>query len=555
VPTLTRQTTITAGTITEEFFRVADVHADRAALKGDGGRGQTYTYRDVAQLIERIAAGLQEKGYVSKPEIAVLSENRPEWGIAYLAIQNAGGTVVPIDANLTESEITGILRHSGVEVVFTSGRFEGLLERLGRLRRIVSFEKESVRSWKDLIASEVRPVRGSPNDVAALIYTSGTTGSPKAVVLTHRNILANLEGVRDAIQFDSGDLFLSILPLHHTLEATCGLLTPLLIGATVVYARSLKSRDILEDIGCNRISVVIGVPLLYEKMCHTIRRSISAAPLPRRLLFNVLYVLSAVGRRLGLRAGRRLFRGLRRKAGLDTVRIFVSGGAALPPSIAAFFNHIGFDLFQGYGMTECAPVISVNRMDDIIFGSVGPPLRNLEVEIHNPDANGIGEIIVRGESCTRGYWNNPLQTAELLRDGWLFTGDLGRIKGGHLWITGRKKNVIVSAAGKNIYPEEVEEKLAESPFILEAVVFGRKKENRQGEEVRAVIVPDMEQIRAEYSIDPNDPDLEVVRKIIGDEINRLKAEMAEYKRIDGFEVRLTELEKTSIKKVKRNVYG
>ncbi|MDH4156718.1 MAG: AMP-binding protein [candidate division Zixibacteria bacterium] len=540
--------------IADAFHQAALRHSHRIALKADGGRGREYTYGEVDALVGRLAAGLAAGGYLSKREIGLLSENRPEWGITYLAVQRAGGTVVPIDPGLKESEIDYIIEHAGLRVVFCSESCEKLLKGAGSDLTVISFGADSLHPWRSVMSVDSAPAGPAGDDVAVLIYTSGTTGAPKAVELTHRNILANFEGIDDAFAFDHNDTFLSVLPLHHTFEATCGFITPLLSGATVVYGRSLKSKDIKEDIGHNGVTVMCGVPLLFEKLYHSVRRKISSASLVRRVTFNVLYHISAIGWRFNLTPGRRLFAGMRRQAGLETVRIFVSGGAPLPPNIAAFFNYIGFNFFQGYGLTECSPVVSTNRFGSMEFGSVGPPLRNVELKILEPDFEGIGEIVLKAESVTPGYRNNREGTAELIRDGWLHTGDMGRFRRGHLWITGRKKNVIISAAGKNIHPEELEEKLLDSALIMEAVVFGRKKESKQGEEVRAVIVPDWEQMRSDCAISRDNPDWNRVYAVIGEEIKRLNAAVAEYKRITAFDVQLEELDKTSTKKVRRSLY-
>ncbi|MEW5795653.1 MAG: AMP-binding protein [Candidatus Zixiibacteriota bacterium] len=537
------------------FEAVATKYADKTALIGSGGKGLALTYREALTRIQQLAAGLQTPEFSGLSEIGLISENRPEWPIAYLAIVAAGKTVVPLDANLHPGEIEAIIRHAGLSVLFVSGRFEPVVASFGPDLRLFSFESESPNNWSKLVSSPVdfTPL-GSRETVASLIYTSGTTGAPKAVILTHGNLLANLEAIDKAIHFDERDVQLSLLPLHHTFETTCGFLTPLIHGATIVYARGLKSKEVLEDISANRVTLMCGVPLLYEKMYHSIHRKVETAPLIRRLMFRLLLWISALGWQLGRRWGRGLFAGVRRRAGLADIRMFVSGAAALPPNIQRFFVLIGFDFLQGYGMTEASPVISVNRADSIVFGSVGPPLDGVEVRIDRPDENGIGEIIVRGENCTSGYKNNPEQTAELWRNGWLHTGDLGTFRDGQLWITGRAKNLIVSAAGKNIYPEELEEKLSESDYILEVIVFGRAKHGRHGEEVRALIVPDIEQFQLEFGLDPAQPNADLVREILSREVAMVNAEIADYKRITGFEVHFQELEKTSTKKVKRFVY-
>jgi len=328
----------------------------------------------------------------------------------------------------------------------------------------------------------------------------------------------------------------------------------MLSGASIVYARSLKSKEIVEDIKNNQITILIAVPLLYEKMYHSIRRAISKSSSGKQTLFTLLFGVSVAGWSCRLKLGRSLFRSMRTKAGLNSIRMFVSGGAALPQEVSRFFNCLGFGMIQGYGLTETSPVLSAHRIDDIRFGSVGQPLNNIEVKIDQPSAEGIGEIIVRGPNITRGYRGNPEETARLLQDGWLRTGDLGRLKNDHLWITGRKKNVIVSAAGKNIYPEELEERLLASLLITEGVIFGRLKEGKQGEEVRAIIVPDLEQFQSEYNLSVDNPDMAVMRQAIGEQVAKINAEVASYKRISGFDIQLAELEKTSTKKVKRFLY-
>jgi long-chain acyl-CoA synthetase len=538
------------------FERAAEQHSNRIALKANGGQGETYSYEQTRVSVARLAAGLSSPAFAQSRYVGLLSENRPEWPIAYLAILAAGKTVVPIDSNYKSTEIAYIISDAKLELIFLSGKFERTIRDLFPSVHQFSFEAESTNSWRSLQHEPITSYQSAPHDLAVLIYTSGTTGAPKVVQLTHRNLLCNLEGVEQALEFGVDDVFLSVLPLHHTFEATCGFLTPLMSGCTVVYARSLKSKDILEDLAFNSVSIMCGVPLLYEKMHATINRRIQEAPLYRRLLFKALYALSSIGWKLGQRRwGRALFYSLRVRAELHTLRMFVSGGAPLPPMIARFFNLIGIDFLEGYGMTEASPVISVNRPDDICFGSVGRPIGKLEVQIDQPDDSGIGEIIVRGDSITPGYLHSDELTAELLAGGWLHTGDLGRFKGGHLWITGRRKNLIISAAGKNIYPEELEEKFLESQYVTEVLVFGRKKDGKQGEEVRAIVYPDLEQFKLEFGMDTAKPDLSKINDVVGGLVGEINHRIADYKRISGFDLRMQEFEKTSTKKIKRYMYS
>lgn len=537
------------------FTEAAGRHADRTALVGSGGRGDAVSYSDLLQNTRRLAAGIRKRKLTRPGLVGLMSENRVEWPQTYLAILAAGATVVPIDASSTSDEVARTVDHAGLETVFCSGEARRIVQAARLDTRTVDFDDRSEDgAWRRLLAHEPSDPPDVTNQTAALIYTSGTTGSPKAVELTHGNLRANLEQVSGTLGFSHQDVFLSLLPLHHTFEATCGFLRPLTVGAKIVYARSLKSRDIVEDVRDNRITIVIGVPLLYEKMYQAFQRRVANQPIVRRAAFRAAFAMSGHGFDRGKRWGRTLFANLRREAGLNSIRMFISGGAPLAPRVARFFNLLGFDLLQGYGLTECSPVVSVNRPDDIRFDSVGPLLPGIEGRIHEPGEDGVGEIILRGENNTTGYRGSPELTAELIRDGWLYTGDLGCIEGGHLYISGRAKNVIVSAAGKNIYPEEVEERVLDSLFVREVVVFGAPRIKGPGEEVRAILVPDIQTISDEVGCDPERPDLKAVAELMADAIEAANNRLAPFKRITKFEVQLQDLEKTSTRKVKRFVY-
>ncbi|MFH2048111.1 MAG: AMP-binding protein [bacterium] len=542
------------------FFKSAEFFGDKILFGDKGGKGKHYTYAEVSNYVQDLSAGIRQKYGDGAAEIGLISENRPEWGIAYLAILAAGKTVIPIDANLTRTEIKFIIENSKLSIIFASQKFELLLKEISCDLIVISLEESSPDSWMKMLVvgnqelSLNLNLNLNLNQTAVLIYTSGTTGIPKAVELTHKNLLANLEAISKSIYFDHNDTFLSILPLHHTFEATCGFLTPIMSGAKIVYARSYKSNEIREDLKYNRATVMTGVPLLYEKFYHTIRKRILSTSIIKRALFHILYFISSNLWKMNIKVGGLLFKSMRDKGGLGSIRMFVSGGAAIPPSIVKFFNIIGISFLQGYGMTEASPVISVNRIEDLRFGSVGPLVEGVEVKIENPDDTGIGEIFVKGDNITPGYRNNPKATAELFSGEWMKTGDLGCLKDGHLWITGRSKSLIISAAGKNIYPEELEEKLLEDILVMETVVFGRIKEGKQGEEVRALIVPDMEVMVSEHAISKTNPDMIKIRSVIKTVIDSINSQVAAYKRISAFDVQFEELEKTSKKSIRRFLY-
>jgi long-chain acyl-CoA synthetase len=502
--------------------------------------------------------------------IGLLGENRPEWAIGYLAAVSQGIVVVPLDPQLKPEGHRHILHDSASSACITTAQYLGrileLKPALPDLSRIICMDiiadrPSGVEFLDDLEGiggdSAAIPHRGPGlKDVAAIIYTSGTTGQAKAVVLTHRNLMSDVDAQYRSILYDERDNFLSVLPLHHTFESTCGLLVPLYNGATVTYARSLKSRDIVEDIRDSRTTVLLGVPLLFEKMLAGIYRAVSERGLATRLLFWTLHGFSRTLRTsTGLKGGREFFGAFRRKAGLSTLRLMISGGAPLAQSVARDFETLGFPLLQGYGLTESGPVLCLNPPARPRNETVGPPLPTVEIRILEADRNGIGEVLARGPMIMQGYYRNPAATGEVLRDGWLHTGDLGCIESdGYLRIVGRRKNVIVTAAGKNVYPEEVEAALLKSPYISEILVLGITKPNTNHEEVHALIFPNYEELDRYGNRGGRRLDNEGVEDLIRQEIRRVSAELPDFKRVKGFEIRSEEFPKTTTRKIKRYLF-
>ncbi len=541
------------------IFQSCRGNPGREALISSADSKRKYTRGEIVDLAGKIACGLVRSGFEKGQRIGLLAENCPEWGIVYLAILSAGGVVVPLDPALKRMELENLLIHSRISFLFTAdNRIDDLAESASdnNLDLTIVGIEDSI-SGAESYADEDQSFfdeQVDPDDTAALIYTSGTTGDPKGVILTHRNLISNLESIRDVLPLDENAVFLSLLPIHHTFEATVGFLYPMLIGARVVYAKGLSSRDMMEDIRDFEITCMLGVPLLYDKMYKSIRRKVNASPVTKRMMFGSLYGVSKFGWKINRRWGQSLFRSLRDKAGLSSIEYFISGGGPLLPEIPEFFNMLGFTFLEGYGLTECSPVISVNIPEDTRFGSVGPPLPGIEVAIDNPSIDGIGEIIVKGDNNTPGYIDNPEATTALRDEDWLYTGDLGKIEDGHIYIMGRAKNLIVTAAGKNVYPEEIEEFLYQSEYIYEAIVVGRKRENRMGEDVCAIIYPDLEQLIADKKVDSKKPEIEIIRDTLALEIKHVNEHLASFKRISKFDIRLKEFEKTTTRKIKRNLY-
>jgi len=559
-------------TVKDFFLRSYEMFGDRifARTRRPDGSYEESCYRDLYGDAVALGAGLAATGVGPGSRVAVAGENRFEWAVAYFAVLVGGAVCVPIDPNLKEKEIEGILERSGTEVAIVSPKlvptYLKLAEELPNLRHVISMgaAEDGALAWPDVLEKGVdekarrkylrRKVK--LDDTAVLIFTSGTTGASKAVVLSHRNLGANANQVYTCLPYTGVDIFLSLLPLHHTFEAMTGMFTPMSVGCSITYARSFKSKEILEDIRDTGVSVMCGVPLLYEKMLAGIFRSVNEkGGLTKVMFYVMLSLVRAVYFLTGRNIGFALFRGLRKKAGLDSLNFFVSGAAPLQPHISETFYFLGLRLLQGYGLTEASPVVSVNPHNRIKFASSGPPIPGVEVRVKDPGADGEGEIIIRGDNVMEGYYRDPTATAETLRDNWLHTGDAGWIdRDGYLYITGRVKNVIVTPSGKNIHPEEVEADIAASPFVSEVMVCSVTGEKSGREEVGAVVCPDFEYFERFASADGTRLTDEYVEEKVRDEINEACRHLADYKRIKVVKLRKEEFPKTTTRKIKRYLF-
>jgi long-chain acyl-CoA synthetase len=555
-------------TIPELLDRSVRLYSDRMSLYAHTGQDfQGITYAELGKKVKDFALGLLEMGLQKGDKVGLISVNRPEWCIAYLGILSANGVTVPLDPALKGSELKHILRESRAKIVAASSRhildMEEALSDLNTLENIISMDdddRENVLPFQKVLNKGKESSRElyapDQEELASLIFTSGTTGSSKGVMLTHKNIMTDIWGVYQTLDIFPEDNFLSVLPIHHTFECTCGFLIPLGKGSRIYYARSLKSKQLLEDIRNTKTTVMIGVPLLFEKMLGGLRKGIKKKSPLTQFLFNTnLGLCGTANKVIGINPGKVLFKGLRDKAGFSTLRFFVCGGAPLSPEIPEFFDLLGIKFLQGYGLTETSPVLSVNPINKIKYASAGPPIPGVDLKVVDPDENGTGEIAARGDIIMKGYYKNDKATAEVLQDDWFLTGDSGWIdKDGYVYVTGRKKDMIVTRAGKNIYPEELEYQLNKSPFILESLVLGRRIGEGKGEEPYAIIVPDYEYFDNVADRGKKEFDEKKIEQTIKEEIANCCSNIADYKRIKGFEIREDEFEKTSTRKIKRYLF-
>jgi long-chain acyl-CoA synthetase len=530
-------------TLKEMFEQSAEKYRDQIAFQiKRNGEYQKITFEQAAELINRLEGALIKLGVGRGDRVALISENRPEWGISYLAIAGLGAIVVPLDAMLTKEDILPLLTDSGPKVIVLSRKYTEYIRGTrveGRKILMEDFDKLPFPAPRS-------PSQVSLDDTASIVYTSGTTGIPKGVMLTHKNIMSNV--ISTASLFDLGprDNFLSVLPLHHTFETTTGFLGPFYKGCTITYAESLKSHNILANMQETGVTIMCGVPLLYQLFYEGILREVEEKKL--RHVFSVLFMISRFFRYvIGINPGKFLFGTVQKKFG-GKIRFLVSGGAALDPEVARNFELMGFTLLQGYGLSESSPVITCCTLKKNKIGSVGRPIPGVEIKIAGTDP--VGEILAFGQNIMKGYYKRKELSSRVVVNGWLHTGDVGYLdEEGFLFITGRSKDVIVTAAGVNVYPDEVEFALKKIPAVKESCVSGAKVRAgvRKGtEEVVALIVPDMDYLE-KNGITEED----LIQKTIAEEVQKLNQRLADYKRIARFVIRKEELPKTRLKKIKR----
>ena len=385
-------------------------------------------------------------------------------------------------------------------------------------------------------------------DLAEIIFTSGSLGRAKGVMLSQKNLATNLMDMVSMLMMYPNDRFLSVLPIHHTYECTCGMLCPVYVGASVHYSRSLKT--VAEDMQNVKPTIVLGVPLLFDKMFKKVMKAIGEDK-KKAFLVPKLVKITNIAEKLGIKdLKKKIFKELQERFG-GAIRIFIVGGAAADPVVAEGLQGFGFSFLQGYGLTETSPILTVNQIDYYKNDAAGLKLPSVELKIVEPDENGIGEIYAKGESVMLGYYKNDKETNSAFEDGWFKTGDLGYFdKEGFLHIAGRKKNVIISKSGKNVFPEEIEDYLNHSKFIQESLVYG-EKDDKQDEIIAAQLYVDTEaflELAQEKGIKIND---DLIHETISKEVDLVNSKITAYKRIIRFHIRENEFEKTTTQKIKR----
>ncbi len=522
---------------------------------------QNLTFEQLLENILKFGSAIKKLGIEERTHIALIGENRVQWAVSFLTAMCFNYVIVPIDKNLSSNEIYNIIHESDAEAIIFSqayaDMFSGRHTSLKRLNHYICMDETTVDDdylfMMDLINKSEAVDRDilpniNPDELAEIIFTSGSLGRAKGVMLSQKNLAANLFDMLSMLMMYPEDRFLSVLPMHHTYECTCGMMCPLYAGSSVHYSRSLKT--VVDDLQKVKATILLGVPLLYDKMFKRISKTITEDKV-KSVIVPALRKITNVTEKLGLSGvKKKVFKELHKKFG-GHVRLFIAGGAAPDPMVAEGLRELGFGFVQGYGLTETSPILALNRLDNFKDNAAGLPLPNVELKISNPDSDRVGDIYAKGPNVMLGYYKNDEQTKSTFDDDWFVTGDVGFFDtDGFLHISGRKKNVIISRSGKNVFPEEIEDILNRSPYILESIVYG-KRDSKQDEVISAHIVADAEafiQLSEETETKITD---DLINEVISKEIEKTNKQLSSYKRIVSFNIREEEFVKTTTQKIKR----
>jgi long-chain acyl-CoA synthetase len=562
-------------TFYDRFVECAERWPQNIAVEIQGPDNiESHSYAELRRMAESIAAWLVARGIQPGVRVALLADNHPRWVATYLGIIAAGGAAVPLDTAYHADQVAKLLRDSGAWLIVCDAKHLEIAREavagseiavvltnagLGQAGQpgsavgeaegaAVAIQTEA--DFDDIFAQiheGFHPVPRQPDDLASLLYTSGTTADPKGVMLTHANLLGEAEAVFAWAQIGPEDAVLGVLPLFHVLSQMANLLLPLIAGTRVVYLSTLNTTELLRALRERNITAFAVVPQFFYLIHDRIFKEVQQKGRFTRFAFGWMRRVTVLGRGIGFNPGRVLFRRVHALFG-KRMRLLVTGGSRFDPKIGQAFYSLGIDVLQAYGLTETCGGAFVNPPDENVIGSVGKPLKGVEASIVDPQTSddgspASGEILMRGPIVMQGYWNRPDATADVLKDGWLYTGDLGYIDPrGNLFLTGRKKDVIILANGKNVYPEEIEAHYLQSPFIKEICVMGIEG-TAGSEKLYAVMVPNFEVLRQRKVVN--------AKEVIRFDVEGLSAKLASTKRVSGYEIWQEDLPRTTTRKLKR----
>ena len=543
--------------------KTKEIYGDNPAYKirkPEGGY-QIITHREVREMVDYLGTALCSLGLKDK-KIAVIGENRYEWGISYLSIVCGTGIVVPLDKALPENELERLIERSEIHAIFFSKKYLETVKKIklnknNKLEYLISMDldkkEEDVYSQKELIFlgkklvdeghKEFLEAKIDPNKMSIMLFTSGTTSESKVVALSHTNICSNLMDLGNTLDVTSKDILLSVLPLHHVFECTVGLLFSLYVGAQTVFCDGIK--HIAENLREYKASIMFCVPGIYERIFMMIRKNIEKAGKLEEFL-----KMEEKAKSVSMEERKEIFKPIHDMLG-GNIKMFASGAAALDSKIEEQYRLIGINLVQGYGLTEASPVIAVGTKENYRLGSIGKVLPSVKAKIVNVNSDNMGELVVKGPNVMLGYYKNEKATEEALKDGWLYTGDLAKIdEDGFIYICGRKKSVIVLKNGKNIFPEEMESLINKIEGVEESFIFGKKiSEDKENIKINVKIVFNRNTMKELYNVETD----EKIHSIFAEKIKEINTNMPKYKSIKKIIITEKPLIKTTTNKIKRQL--
>ena len=542
-----------------EMFRITVLrYPDRPCFTEYSPDRISLSYSQAYDRIRIVAAYLRSLGLKKDEKIALTGKNSPEWAVAYLAILEAGAIVVPIDYQISTPEITNLVKASDAGILFVDE------EKSAELKASCPWLRTTLSLFKngEGYIYELSPPAGdtlpeahavAEGDTAAILFTSGTTGVPKGVMLSHSNLVSDCYLAQANLTVLHTDVFYALLPIHHSYTMLAVFIEAISTGAEIVFGKKMVVKQILKDLKEAKVTMFLGVPLLFNKLLNGILKGVKEkGALVFGLISFLMGVSGAIKKIFKVNPGKKIFHSILDKASLSTIRICISGGGPLAPSVFKKYNELGIDFIQGYGLTETSPILTLNPKEHYKVDSVGKIIPQVQMKILKPNEDGIGEIAVKGPMVMKGYYKLPEETAEVFtQDGWFKTGDLGYMdEEDYVYLTGRAKNLIVTEGGKNVYPEEIENRFQLYVEIDQILVKGyHEKADESVELIEALIYPEQEWLKkladteaASYKA------AEARMEAVVEEVNQ---KLLPYQKIMRVQVLRKPLEMTTTKKVKR----
>lgn len=522
------------------------------------------SYKKLKEDVEALGTKLCKMGLYGE-KIAIIGNNCYQWVVAYLTIVGGLGVAVPLDKELNKEEVHNLIDTAGCKAIFFTENYSSYFEDYDidykfnmdiyefdnkefsdkHIRSLIEEGKNIINSKQEGYLYYVNKTIDA-NEMALLLFTSGTTGNPKGVMLSNTNVGAVIRGTSQIYTLKGNGVSLSVLPIHHTFESVIGILTLLFQGGCIAFYEGLKY--VLKNLQESKADMIIGVPLIIESIYSKIWKE--AEKTGKDKLLKKVVKVNKFLKSIGIDKSDVLFKSVKKKFG-GNFKCVISGAAAINPNVLRGFMDLGFHVTQGYGLTETSPLVSgVPDFENGYkkAGSCGPAMPGVQIKINNPDNDGIGEILVKGDNVMLGYYNMPEETEKVLKDGWFYTGDLGFLdKDGWLYITGREKNVIVTKTGKNIYPEEIEILISDNKYVTDSMVYGQKEENGEEYYVAVQIQPDRELMLEEKGEMNEDEIFDFFKEWI----HQINEKLPSYKRIKKVEIRKEDFIRTTTKKIKR----